>query len=145
MSNGNDIKNDYELKTKYLKSTNLDVNAAQKNFISENSCKIFSNENEQSIKNVINNNSININNDNYIEENNDNCIEEKKLINQPDSIPFSSVKRITNLSNNICKIIVGTTKQGTGFFCKFPFPNSFHLLPALITNKHVLDEKSVTK
>ena len=29
------------------------------------------------------------------------------------------------------------------FFCKVPFPDSFHLMPTLITNNHVLGENDI--
>ena len=32
---------------------------------------------------------------------------------------------------------------GTGFFCKIPFPNFYNLLPVLITNNHILNEKDI--
>ena len=46
------------------------------------------------------------------------------------------------LQNNICKIYSGSG-NGTGFFCKIPYPDQFKLLPVLITNNHVLNEEDI--
>ena len=46
------------------------------------------------------------------------------------------------MEQNICKIKIGQ-EQGTGFFCKIPFPNKNNMLPVLITNNHVIDDKSL--
>jgi hypothetical protein len=43
----------------------------------------------------------------------------------------------------ICKIIGKHEDTGTGFFCKIPFPDSFHLLPVLITVNHVLNQDDI--
>ena len=40
----------------------------------------------------------------------------------------------------ICKIKVGQ-EQGTGFFCKIPFPDKNNMLPVFITNNHVINEQ----
>ena len=45
------------------------------------------------------------------------------------------------MENCICKIYLEDGKKGTGFFCKIPFLNN--LLPVLITNNHVLNEKDI--
>ena len=42
----------------------------------------------------------------------------------------------------ICKIKLDN-KQGTGFFCKIPFPDINNRLSALITNNHIINEKEL--
>ena len=49
---------------------------------------------------------------------------------------------IKQMEQNICKIKIGQ-EQGTGFFCKIPFPNKNNMLPVLITNNHVINDKSL--
>ena len=66
----------------------------------------------------------------------------------PDSLSTEQMKQaLFQMENSICKIIVDEKgeKLGTGFFCKIPFPNEFHLLPVLITCNHVLDSSSIAK
>lgn len=46
---------------------------------------------------------------------------------------------LSQLENNVCKIYTKNYGNGTGFFCKIPYPNQFILFPALITNNHVLN------
>lgn len=63
--------------------------------------------------------------------------------------PREKLNIINNqIERSLCKIIKnkGEKKEresGTGFFCKIPFPDSFHLLAVLITNNHVLDENDI--
>ncbi len=45
---------------------------------------------------------------------------------------------------SICKIKIGK-EQGTGFFCKIPFPDKNNLLKVLITNNHVIGEDILYK
>ena len=52
---------------------------------------------------------------------------------------------LSQLEKCICRIIKGVGNTGTGSFCKFPYPDQFHLLPVLITNNHVLDENCLKK
>ena len=47
-------------------------------------------------------------------------------------------KILLQTENNICKIIQKNGKMVTGFFSKIPFPDQFHLLPALIIFKNNL-------
>ena len=49
------------------------------------------------------------------------------------------------MKNCICKIKVSDNKIGTGFFCKIPFPDTFSLLPVLITCNHVLDKYNISQ
>ena len=44
---------------------------------------------------------------------------------------------------SVCKIITKKGETGTGFLCKIPFPDSFTLLPVLITCYHVLEKKDI--
>ena len=52
---------------------------------------------------------------------------------------------ISQLEKCICKIIKEVENTGTGFFCKIPYPDQFHLLPILITNNHILEENILRK
>ena len=47
-------------------------------------------------------------------------------------------KIIEQMKKSICKIKIDQT-QGTGFFCKIPFPDHKHMLPVLFTAYHVID------
>jgi ubiquitin-conjugating enzyme E2 D/E len=49
------------------------------------------------------------------------------------------------MKNSICKIILENGKEGTGFFTKIPNKNKYDLLPALITNNHLIDELELKK
>ena len=65
------------------------------------------------------------------------------LTGYPKVISYESSKKIIKqMEQNICKIKIGQ-EQGTGFFCKIPFPNKNNKLPVLITNNHVIDDKSL--
>ena len=56
------------------------------------------------------------------------------------SISLESKKKIlSQMKNCICRVYLENGKIGVGFFCKFTFNNN--LLPALITNKHILFDK----
>ena len=44
------------------------------------------------------------------------------------------------LEKYLCKVYDSKENKGSGFLCKIPFPDEFHLLPVLITNNHVLNE-----
>ena len=71
----------------------------------------------------------------------------EKLSNKsPQSLfPEQMQLAIYQMYNCICKIKVGGKFLGTGFFLKLPFPDSFNLLPVLITNNHVLNENDFSK
>ena len=49
-------------------------------------------------------------------------------------------KIVEQMKKNICQIRVENT-QGTGFFCKIPYPDMNNMLPVLITNNHVINEE----
>ena len=69
-------------------------------------------------------------------------IDEKELRNYPNIISFESAERILEqMKNKICNIKLTNGTLGTGFFCKIPFPTYDKLLPVLVTNNHIIDEK----
>ena len=48
---------------------------------------------------------------------------ESIIIGNPTVISYESTKKIVKqMKKNVCKIKIGK-KQGTGFFCKIPFPD----------------------
>ena len=49
-------------------------------------------------------------------------------------------KILEQMKKNICKIKTQIT-EGTGFFCKIPFPNKENLLKVLITNNHIINKE----
>ena len=70
---------------------------------------------------------------------------ETLLTGYPNVITFDCTKEITNqMEKNICKIKIGE-EQGTGFFCKIPFPDEDNMLKVLITNNHVINEDILYK
>ena len=63
---------------------------------------------------------------------------ESSLTGYPKVITYECSKKIIKqMEKSICKIKIGE-EQGTGFFCKIPFPNKNKMLPVLITNNHVI-------
>ena len=73
-------------------------------------------------------------------------IKEKELKNKPCAIPYECTEIILDqMKKNICKIKMKDGSQGTGFFCKIPFPNIDNLLPVLITNNHVINPELLLK
>ena len=44
------------------------------------------------------------------------------------------------MKESICKIIRKDYIEGTGFFCKIPFPDKDHMLEELITINHLIKE-----
>ena len=71
-------------------------------------------------------------------------INEANPIGCPNVIPLDCSKEIINqMEKDICKIKV--EKQGTGFFCKIPFPDKDHMLKVLITNNHIINEDILYK
>ena len=72
-------------------------------------------------------------------------IKESILKKYPNVIPFDCTKEIINqMERCICKIKVGE-EQGTGFFCKIPFPNKDNMLKVIITNNHVINSDTLYK
>ena len=53
-------------------------------------------------------------------------------------------KIIEQMKKNICKIILDQI-QGTGFFCKIPFPDHTKMLPVLFTAYHIINEEILYK
>ena len=48
------------------------------------------------------------------------------------------------MEKGICKIKINEV-QGTGFFCKIPFPNINNILSVLITNNHIINKNILNK
>ena len=75
-------------------------------------------------------------------------MEEQKetvLYDYPNIISYECSKKIIEqMERNICKINIGK-EQGTGFFCKIPFPNQNQMLPVFITNNHVINNDALNK
>ena len=70
---------------------------------------------------------------------------ENAIKDVPDSLSLEQLEQAKfQMENCVCKIKY-EDKEGTGFFCKIPFKNSFNLLPTLITCNHVLDKKTLIK
>ena len=81
---------------------------------------------------------------------------ESELNNSPKVIKYESMKKIIEqMEKNICLIATekisekksekeshkeSIQEQGTGFFCKIPFPNITNKLTVLITNNHIIDK-----
>ena len=66
-------------------------------------------------------------------------MEEFNIAGYPNIITFDCTKEILNqMEKNICKIKIGEN-QGTGFFCKIPFPDKNNMLKVLITNNHIIN------
>ena len=73
--------------------------------------------------------------------------EEKEfnLTEYPNLIPFDCTKEILNqMEKNICKIKIGED-QGTGFFCKIPFPDKNNMLKVIMTNNHIINKDILYK
>ena len=67
-------------------------------------------------------------------------IKEKEIKDKPMAISFECNEIIMEqMKKNICKIKMKDGSQGTGFFCKIPFPTREKLLPVLITNNHIIN------
>ena len=72
-------------------------------------------------------------------------VKENKLIGYPSVISYESSKKIIEqMEKNVCKVKIGNI-QGTGFFCKIPFPNKNNILPVFITNNHIINEELLNK
>ena len=68
--------------------------------------------------------------------------QENLIEKQPLPVSLEGTKKIIEqMENCICKIYPNKGGTGTGFFCKIPFNNN--LLPVLITNNHILNEKDI--
>ena len=70
---------------------------------------------------------------------------ENILVGYPNIISYECTKKIKEqMERNICKINIGKS-QGTGFFCKIPFPDINNMLPVFITNNHIIDNELLYK
>ena len=68
---------------------------------------------------------------------------ESVLTGYPNVISYECTQKIIEqMGSYICKIKIGQ-EQGTGFFCKIPFPDKNHMLPVLITNNHVINKETL--
>ena len=66
---------------------------------------------------------------------------ESILNGYPNVISYECTRKmIEQMEKKICKLNIGNT-QGTGFFCKIPFPNLTKMLPIFITNHHVINKE----
>ena len=71
-----------------------------------------------------------------------NIKKEVLIQDQPIPVPIEGIKKILfQLENCICQIYNKKGGKGTGFFTQILFQNK--LLPVLITNNHVLEEKDI--
>ena len=71
-----------------------------------------------------------------------NARKEYTFVDFPKFIPFENAKNIIKqMEKNIFKITVNKNIEGTGFFCKIPFPDENHMLPVLVTNYHIIDKE----
>ena len=60
-------------------------------------------------------------------------------------ISYECTKNIKEqMEKNICKLYIGQN-QGTGFFCKIPFPDQKTMLPVFITNNHIINKDILYK
>ena len=76
--------------------------------------------------------------------NDGNYIDEKNIKDHPKSLSIEQNKIILEqMEKCVCKINCNDGGNGTGFFCKIPFPDTYHLLPILMTNNHVLNNKEI--
>ena len=67
------------------------------------------------------------------------------LTDYPNVISYECSKKIIEqMERNICKINIGK-EQGTGFFCKIPFPTQNQMLHVFITNNHVINNDILNK
>jgi hypothetical protein len=57
---------------------------------------------------------------------------------------YSNINKARALNQVLCKIKINNSFKGNGFLCKIPFPDKFHLLPVLITNK-ILNKNDMKK
>ena len=68
------------------------------------------------------------------------CYKQEKILNT-NPISRQTNRIIDNqLEKYLCQVYDSKDNKGSGFVCKIPFPDEFHLLPVLITNNHVLNE-----
>ena len=72
-------------------------------------------------------------------------IKESELSGYSKTISFKCAETILEqMQQCVCKIKI-KDKQGTGFFCKIPFPTKLKMLPVFVTNNHIIDEDLLNK
>ena len=65
---------------------------------------------------------------------------ESILTGFPNVISYECTQKIIEqMEKSICKIKI-EGEQGTGFFCKIPYPDKNNILPVFITNNHLINE-----
>ena len=80
-----------------------------------------------------------------IVDNESSLFKENILTGYPNVISYECSKKIIKqMERNICKITVGEN-QGTGFFCKIPFPDLNNMLSVFITNNHIINQELLYK
>ena len=68
---------------------------------------------------------------------------ESIINNYPNVISYECTKKsLEQMEKTICKIFIKNI-QGTGFFCKIPFPDKNNMIPVFITNSHIIDNNSL--
>ena len=69
-------------------------------------------------------------------------MKEKMIDKYPRPISIEGTKKILKqMEYNICKIYNNKGEKGTGFFCKISYKNK--LIPVMMTNNHIIDEKYI--
>ena len=64
----------------------------------------------------------------------------------PEPVSIEGTEKILfQMKKCVCKITKENRVNGTGFFCKIPFPGHSDLLPILATNYHILDKNYMEK
>ena len=73
-------------------------------------------------------------------------VEDEEIISiYPGIITYDCTQKIMDqMRRNICQVKIGEV-QGTGFFCKIPFPDKENMLPVFITNNHVINDELLKK
>ena len=126
--NNRNINNYNNVNQQFQNNLNINNN---KNILMKN------NQSRNSIPNIQNNNN-NIQNKNNLSQN----FKIKEPSINPPSLTREEIEKILfQLSKYICKIYANDGRFGTGFFCKIPYQKK--LLPALITNNHVLKQDDI--
>ena len=70
---------------------------------------------------------------------------EINLENSPKELSLEQNEFICKqMKNSVCKIKCKNGGTGSGFFCYIPFPDKSSLLPVLVTNNHVLNNKDIS-
>ena len=65
---------------------------------------------------------------------------ESMLTGYPSTITYESTQKIIEqMEKSICKFKI-EEEQGTGFFCKIPYPNKNNMLKVFITNNHLIND-----